>query len=262
MNDQPIGIFDSGVGGISVLRDLAQKWPGENFYYLGDTARLPYGAKSEALIEQFLIQNIKHLLKVGVKAIVVACNSASTILMKTKIPCPVPLLDVIRPNAKWAVEATRTRHIGVVGTRATVASQAYSAAIHALDDGMDIYQTACPLLVPLAEEGWVDDPLTNMVVFRYVSPMLSQPIDTLILGCTHYPLLKAPFSKVVGQGVKLIEPSPGIIAELEARVELRKASQGGKIDIACTDLTPHLQKLFANLLSPIVPNSVSLVDLN
>jgi glutamate racemase len=260
MNDLPIGVFDSGVGGITVLRALTEKWPGEKFLYLADTARLPYGAKSSDTIEQYFIQNLKFLLKEGVKAVVVACNSASSVLMKKKIPSPVPIFNVIHPGARLAAAATRTGHIGVVGTRATMLSEAYVQAIKELSPEANVYQQACPLLVPLVEENWVDDPLTNMVIYRYMQTLLKHPIDTLVLGCTHYPVLKKAFKNVVGASVELVDSPMGIIAELDGAFDL--ATEGdGQIDVACTDLTPHLENLFASMLLPRKANSIRLVDL-
>src|SRR4051812_16924405 len=253
MTDLPIGVFDSGVGGLTVLRALAQKWPGEKFLYLADTARLPYGAKSPETIEQYLIQNMKFLLKAGVKAIVVACNTASSILLDRKIPSPVPVLNVITPGARLAAEATQTGKIGVIGTRATVLSQAYVHAVRAIDPKLEVFQQACPLLVPLIEENWIDDPLTNMVIFRYMSTVMKQPIDTLVLGCTHYPVLKTAIQKVVGNAIQLVDSPMGLIAEFEATFKLSDAKQGGEIHIVCTDLTSHLESLMTKLLMPLKP---------
>jgi glutamate racemase len=261
MNDLPIGVFDSGVGGLTVLRALAKRWPGEKFIYLADTARLPYGTKSPETIEQYLIQNLKFFLQYGVKAIVVACNSASSVLLERRIPCPVPILNVITPGAKLAAQATKTKKIGVLGTRATVLSQAYVHAIQKIDPSIEVQQQACPLLVPLVEENWIDDPLTNMVIYRYLQDLLKQPIDTLVLGCTHYPVLKNAFQKVVGSSVELIDSPLGIIAELERDFKLSVEKDCGEIHVVATDLTTHLEQLIASLILPLKPKSVKLVDL-
>lgn len=260
MNDFPIGVFDSGVGGLTVLKELAHRWPDEKFLYLADTARLPYGAKSPETIEQYLVQNMKFLLKEGVKAIVVACNTASTVLLKKRIPSPVPVFNVIQPGAKVATTTTESGHIGIIGTRATVLSEAYVQAVHALRPEYHVYQQACPLLVPLIEESWIDDPLTNMVIYRYVQTLLKNPIDTLILGCTHYPVLKPSIQKVVGPSVRLVDSAVGVIHEMEEKLQIGGHSSGG-IRLACTDLTDHLETLMARLLSPLKPDSIQVVHL-
>lgn len=260
MNDFPIGVFDSGVGGLTVLRALATRWPNERFLYLADTARLPYGAKSPETIEQYLVQNLKFLLKEGVKAVVVACNSASTVLIQKKIPSPVPVLNVIVPGAKLAAQKTQNRKIGIMGTRATVLSNAYVQAIQTIKSDLEVYQQPCPLLVPLIEENWIDDPLTNMVIYRYLQNLIRHSVDTLVLGCTHYPILRVPIEKVVGKSMQLVDSAAGMIEELEATSLMNEQGEGS-VRIVCTDLTSHLEVMMARLLSPIVPKSVQLVDL-
>lgn len=261
MNDFPIGVFDSGVGGLTVLRALSERWPNEQFLYLADTARLPYGAKSPETIEQYLVQNLGFLLKEDVKAVIVACNTASTVLLQKKIPSPVPILNVIMPGARRAAKLTQTGRIGVIGTRATILSNAYVQAAHSFNTDIEVYQQSCPLLVPLIEENWIDDPLTNMVIYRYLQNLLRHPIDTLILGCTHYPILKSSIERVVGPSIQLVDSAAGLIDELETGFTLRTDKGQGAIHIACTDLTAHLEQLMAKLLSPLSPKSIRLVDL-
>jgi glutamate racemase len=204
---------------------------------------------------------MKYFLKEGVKAIIVACNSASSVLLDRNIPCPVPILNVITPGARLARAATKTGNIGVMGTRATVNSEAYVKAIKSLDSNLQVFQQACPLLVPLIEENWVDDPLTNMVIYRYLQSILKHPIDTLVLGCTHYPILKDAIKKVAGNSIELIDSPAGIVADLDLKMKLSAESGRGEIHVVCTDLTAHLEQLMAKLLSPIIPKSVRLVDL-
>jgi glutamate racemase len=261
MTEFPIGVFDSGVGGLTVLRALAQAWPNEKFLYLADTARLPYGAKSPATIEQYLIENMKFLLKEGVKAIVVACNSASTILLAKKIPSPVPILNVIQPGAQRSAALTKTGRIGIMGTRATVLSEAYVRTLKNINPDLQAFQQACPLLVPLIEENWIHDPLTNMVLYRYLQSLLKQQIDVLVMGCTHYPILKDAIQKVVGNDVQLVEASPGLITEMENSIDLKKSGEG-EIHFTCTDLTPHLENLTHQLLTPLAPKSIRVVNLD
>lgn len=212
---RPIGFFDSGLGGLTVLRSIRSTFPNENLLYLGDTARLPYGTKSPDTIRRYTEQSIRALLAFDVKAIVVACNSASTALLSStdataRIEAPVPLYNVIEPGADVAVRTSTSNRIGVLGTRATVASNAYPKAIEAREKNAVVYQASAPLLVPLVEEGWESDPLTNLVIYRYVAPLLSQSIDTLILGCTHYPALRDGISRVVGSGIALVDSAVAI----------------------------------------------------
>ncbi|RYZ63622.1 MAG: glutamate racemase, partial [Proteobacteria bacterium] len=162
IDDRPIGLFDSGIGGLTVLKTLLGDFPNESFLYLGDTARLPYGSKSAQTIERYLIQNIDFLASRNVKAVVVACNSASTVLLGTTLTFPVPVYNVIEPGAERALKATSGKRIGVLGTKATVAAKSYVNALHARDASVEVFQQACPLLVPLVEEGMEEDPITNL----------------------------------------------------------------------------------------------------
>ncbi len=213
---RPIGFFDSGLGGLTVLKSIRKSFPHENLVYLGDTARLPYGTKSSETIRRYTEQSVRALLKSNVKAIIVACNSASTAILDaaapggTKLDSPVPIYNVIDPGSDVALLASTSKRIGVLGTRATVQSNAYAKAIMTRDPSALVFQYPAPLLVPLVEEGWEDDPLTNLVIYRYVAPLLAQSIDTLILGCTHYPVLRAGFARVVGNGVKLVDSADAI----------------------------------------------------
>src|SRR5437773_8856019 len=189
-DSRPIGVFDSGIGGLTVVKALRDLLPNEKSFYLGDTARVPYGGKSANTVERYSLEMTNVLVDEDVKAIVIACNSASAVaLPKLEKALSVPVVGVIKPGAQAAVAATRNRHIGVIGTRATIKSGAYERAIHALDPKIDIAARPCPLLVPLIEEGWLKDEVTDRVIARYLEPLVRQGIDTLVLGCTHYPLL-------------------------------------------------------------------------
>src|SRR5665213_2683738 len=182
-----IGVFDSGVGGLTVLNALKTRWPAENFVYLADTARLPYGSKSLHTIHQYADQNVRYLAKYKVKAVVVACNSASTAILEAPLKSSIPILNVVEPGARKAVEFSAQKRIGVLGTRATVMSEAYPKAILKIAPEAAVFQQPCPLWVPLVEEGWIEDPITNLIVYRYINSMAREQVDTLILGCTHYP---------------------------------------------------------------------------
>ncbi|MDB4917158.1 MAG: Glutamate racemase [Gemmatimonadetes bacterium] len=204
--DAPIGIFDSGLGGLTVAHAVMRHLPGESLVYFGDTARVPYGPKSPETVRRYSQEIAAFLLEQGVKAIVVACNTATAhalpLLAET---LPVPVLGVVGPGARAAVRATRTGHIGVIGTAGTIRSQAYVRAIHAEAPHMIVTATACPLLVPLVEEGWTNHEVTHLVAREYLDPFLKDEIDTLVLGCTHYPLLKPLIGEIIGRRVRLID---------------------------------------------------------
>ena len=191
---QPIGVFDSGVGGLTVLKHLVQAMPDEQFIYLGDTARVPYGNKSKQTIEHYTIQCIDFLLGFNVKAIVIACNTASALALEiAQKHSPIPIIGMIEPAAHYAIESSNNGNIGIIGTRATIHSQAYEKAISTYADTLHkdthITSIACPLFVPLVEEDWVNHPAATLIAHEYLSPLISKNIDTLVLGCTHYPLL-------------------------------------------------------------------------
>ena len=214
---RPIGVFDSGFGGLTVAAALRVLLPAERIFYVGDTARVPYGGKSAATIERYSFEISRMLLEEGAKLIVVACNTASALAVASlEARLDVPVVGVIRPGAAAAVAATRSKRVGVIGTRATVQSRAYERAIHALDPSVQVEAQACPLLVPLIEEGWLDDPVTDDVIARYLDPMLSNGVDTLVLGCTHYPLLHAALERRAGSGVRLVDSARNCALEVRS----------------------------------------------
>jgi glutamate racemase len=214
---RPIGVFDSGIGGLTVAAALRELLPAERIFYVGDTARVPYGGKSAATIERYSFEISRMLLEEGAKLIVVACNTASALAVASlEARLDVPVVGVIRPGAAAAVAATRSKRVGVIGTRATVQSRAYERAIHALDSSVQVDAQACPLLVPLIEEGWLDDPVTDDVIARYLDPMLSNGVDTLVLGCTHYPLLHAALERRAGSGVRLVNSARNCALEVRS----------------------------------------------
>lgn len=258
-----IGVFDSGVGGLTVLKSLAEAYPQHDFIYLADTARLPYGTKSSSTIANYLSRCIEFLRDHEVDFVVVACNSASTVLIQQGLKFDVPVFNVIEPGAESALEASVNKRIGVLGTRATVLSRAYIQAIKDRDPSAQVFQMAAPLLVPLVEEGWVDDPITNMIVFRYTKPLLDQGVDTLILGCTHYPVLRTSFQKVAGQGFPLVDSPLALARKLASEFPdlSAKSERKGLLRIFCTDLTPHLEQLIQKLISPLASQPVQRVDL-
>ena len=197
--DRPIGVFDSGIGGLTVLKALTAALPGEDFIYLGDTARLPYGTKSNEVIVRYSKENTGFLLAKGIKMLVVACNTSSAVALDAiASETMVPVIGVIEPGARAAAKASRIGKIGVIGTEATIASGAYTRAIQRLSPRAEIYTRACPLLVPLAEEGWTDNAVAELTVAHYLESLKQSGIDTLLLGCTHYPLLREMFAKILG----------------------------------------------------------------
>ena len=201
-----IGIFDSGIGGLTVLKELMTALPRENTIYLGDTARVPYGIRSPETVTRYSFENTKFLLSQEIKMLVVACNTASAIsLAAVQKEFPLPVIGVLEPGARAAVAATRVRRVGVIGTEATIGSGAYERAIRQIDPAIEVYSQACPLFVPLVEEGWFDNDVTELVARRYLDPLRAKSIDTLVLGCTHYPLLKPVIGKVMGEGISLID---------------------------------------------------------
>lgn len=219
--EKPIGVFDSGIGGLTVVKRLMSVLPKESIVYFGDTARVPYGSKSNETVIEYSIQNTKFLLQKGVKAVVVACNTASSIALdELKKNFDIPVIGMIMPGAQMAVEDTRNKKIGVIGTRATISNKAYSKAIKEIDPDIEVFEKACPLFVPLAEEGWTHHKATYEIAEEYLKELREKEIDTLVLGCTHYPILADVIQEVVGRDVKLIDS--GIASSEVVSSELRR----------------------------------------
>jgi len=215
MKNRPIGIFDSGVGGLTVVKEIFKTLPNERIVYLGDTARVPYGTKSPETVKRFSVENVEFLLRFKVKLIVVACNTASsTALAFLKKRFKLPIVGVIKPGARRAVSISRKGKIGVVGTAATIKSEAYKKEMKAISKNIRVVSRACPLFVPLAEEGWVDGKIVLDIAKKYLRPLARSKIDTLILGCTHYPLLKNIISKAIGSNVKIVDSASSVAEEV------------------------------------------------
>lgn len=223
----PIGVFDSGVGGLTVVRAILRYLPKESIVYFGDTARVPYGTKSRETIVKFALEDASFLISKGVKVIVVACNSVSSnALGDLKANFEVPIIGVIETVARAAFESTSNGKIGVVGTKATIESEAYEMALRRQKRNIDVRSVPCPLFVPLAEEGWLDNEITRLVVREYLTPLLEWGMDSLLLGCTHYPLLRGAISKVVGDGVRLVDSGEATARELKSLLEAKGLSSG------------------------------------
>lgn len=251
---QPIGVFDSGVGGLTVMRALMKTMPQEDIVYFGDTARVPYGNKSRATIVRFSRQIVNFLLSRSVKAIVVACNTASAYALdELRSAFDLPIEGVILPGAEAAVAATRNGRVGVIGTYATVSSQAYDRAIAALNPAIRPVKVACPLFVPLVEEGFTTGEITERVVEHYLAPLKSQGIDTLVLGCTHYPLLKDAIASYMGADVLCIDPAKNTAEALRARLDaaglLRGGARAARYSFAVSDAEERMTA-FANRIMP------------
>jgi glutamate racemase len=232
---RPIGVFDSGIGGLTVVRALTRHLPRENVVYFGDTARVPYGPKSPQVVREYSVQDTEFLMTHDVKMIVVACNTVSSVALDLVMKrAGVPVVGVILPGAKAAVESTRNGRVGVIGTVGTIASNAYVNAIRLLDPGVTVFSQACPLFVPLAEEGWTEHAATELIVKEYLFPLKRERIDTVVLGCTHYPILAGAISRYLGDGVRLIDSGEAAAKEVEGIL----ASGGLSND---SSARPHIQ---------------------
>lgn len=238
----PIGVFDSGIGGLTVAAALREHLPSEHILYIGDTARVPYGGKSRRTVERYGIEIGGLLLAENAKVIVVACNTASALAVpRMQKVFNVPVQGVIRPGAAAAVAQSKNGRIGVIGTRATVASGAYEQAIHAINPDASVFSKACPLLVPLIEEGMFEDPITDQVLARYLEPLLQEGIDTLVLGCTHYPLAYDAIARAAGPQISLVDSAENCalaISQLLSEKNLLAPSEIlGRLDVSLTDAT-------------------------
>ncbi|MEJ2696392.1 MAG: glutamate racemase [Candidatus Sulfobium sp.] len=204
--DLPVGVFDSGIGGLTVLKELLAVLPNEGIVYLGDTARVPYGIRSADTVTRYSFENTRFLFSIGIKLLVVACNTVSSISIQAiRASIGIPVIGVIEPGARAAAAVTRNNRVGVIGTDATVRSGSYSRAIKAVNHSIEVFGLPCPLFVPLVEEGWTEGAIVELTAERYLREMKDKGIDTLVLGCTHYPLIKDVLSKIMGQGVVLID---------------------------------------------------------
>ncbi len=259
MNDRknaPIGVFDSGVGGLTVAREIMRNLPGERIVYFGDTARVPYGSKSKETVLRYSRQIVRFLKTQNVKTIVVACNTASALALETiQQETDIPMIGVVKPGAKVAAETTRNNKIGLIGTSATVKSDLYRTIIQEINPDIQVIGQACPLFVPLVEEGWWKDPVTVEVAKRYLDPLLEQGIDTLILGCTHYPLLRSLLRGIAGDQVTLVNPAYETARALGRLLREQDLEAEGKKEeefpyrFYVSDEEAHFQR-FANSILP------------
>jgi glutamate racemase len=259
---RPIGIFDSGIGGLTVLAALQRRLPGEGYIYLGDTARLPYGTKSAETVVRYALRAADFLAGHGIKMLVVACNTASAAALPAlEQAMTIPVVGVVTPGARAAVALT-SGSVGIIGTESTVASGAYLRAVHALRPEVEVVARACPLFVPLAEEGWWDHPVTREVARLYLEAFTGGRVDTLILGCTHYPLLRGVIGATVGDRVRLVDSAEAVageVAELVGRGGLAAPAAAG-LRLLVTDAAARITRI-ARLILPEVAVNLELVDL-
>ncbi len=257
MNKNPIGIFDSGIGGLTVAREIRRILPNEDIIYLGDTARLPYGTKSIDAIIQFSLENTQFLMSRGAKFIVIACYSSTSVALDVvKRSVSVPVMGVIRPGVKKALEVSKTGRIGVIGTSLTIYSGAYEKVFREINETCEVLGKACPLLVSLVEEGWLDHPATELIAQSYLSPLKNDNIDTLLLGCTHFPLLMPIFKKIMGD-INYVDASREVgvtLAQELNRLNLEYAGEGGTLSIYLTDLSMNFKEIGERFLSEPMKN--------
>ncbi len=257
---KPIGVFDSGIGGLTVVRALKQIMPAEDIVYFGDTARLPYGTKSEETIIRFAHQDAEFLIARDVKLVIVACHSASSVaLASLQKSFAVPIVGVIDPGARRAVATTKNNRIGVIGTRATIAAGAYERAVKNCKNGIEIFAKPTPLFVPLVEEGWLDDQVAELVARQYLAPLQNEGIDTLLLGCTHYPLLKPVIGRVLGSGIFLVDSGEETAQAAKQVLEERNlitAETNGSCRYYLSDLTPNFSKIGERFLGEPMPEVI------
>jgi len=254
-----IGVFDSGVGGLTVVKELIRQLPSEDIVYFGDNARVPYGIKSKEIVIRFSIENILFLLKQEVKLICVACNTVSSVALPIiKSHFRVPIVGVITPGVREAVYATQNKHIGVIGTRGTIESHTYENEIRQLDPAIKVTAVACPLFVPFAEEGWLNGSEVLSVAKKYLKPLKDSRVDTVILGCTHYPLLKPIIKKALGAKVTLIDSAKQVAMEvkriLATEGRLNLGARHGKHKFYVSDNTKWFSSVAERFLGAPLPN--------
>lgn len=252
-NSAPIGVFDSGIGGLTVAREIMRQIPNETIIYFGDTARVPYGSKSKQTIITYSRQIVKFLQTKDVKAIVIACNTASAFALETvSREVSIPVIGVVKPGAKVAASSTRNGKIGIIGTEGTINSGIYNTYLSKTNPDIKVYGKACPLFVPLVEEGWLADPVTVEVAKRYMNELKEYDIDTLVLGCTHYPLIRHMIGSVLGDKVTLVNPAYETARTLKIVLEqngLESVTPAGEHKFFVSDGAEKFQR-FANTILP------------
>jgi glutamate racemase len=262
--ERAIGVFDSGIGGLTVLKEILRFLPGEELLYLGDTARVPYGTKSPGTVLRYALEAAAFLHRRQVKTLVVACNTASSVaIARLEERFNLPVIGVIEPGARKAVSVTRSGKVGVIGTEGTIRSGAYTRAIQALDPAIEVFTAPCPLFVPLVEEGWADHQVAHLAAREYLSPLVARGIDTLVLGCTHYPLLKTTLHQVLGPEVTLIdsaEETALLVGRLLGKNGALRSAAPGWPRYFVTDDPARFEKVGGAFVGSLLQN-VELVDI-
>lgn len=259
----PIGVFDSGVGGLTVAKEIMNRLPKESLIYFGDTARVPYGNKSEETVITYSRQIARFLCSHSVKAIVIACNTASAFALETlSHELPVPVIGVLKPGAKAAAKATKNGRIGVIATNGTIRSGLYGSYLHTLSPDVSVFGQPCPLFVPLVEEGMCADSVTKEIAVRYLNPLLDDGIDTLVLGCTHYPLLTDVIGEVAGSGVTLVNPAYETAKELESMLSQNNLLNESASSAAHRFFVSDGEEQFRRFANSILPCELEEADVN
>ena len=252
MDNRKIGVFDSGLGGLTVVREMQKLMPEESVVYFGDIARLPYGSKSKETITEFSHQIMRFLLKSDVKAVIIACGTASAnALEDLQETYDLPITGVVEPGAREAARTTKNGRIGITGTEATIRSGAYDRLLKGLNPQTEVFSKACPLFVPLVEEGWFKDDITRSVVKRYLAELKEQQVDTLVLGCTHYPLLKRLIGEEIGEEVILVNPSSSVVKEMKEYLQQNQMQSGaeqGEYEFYVSDSTEKFRQFGQQVL--------------
>jgi glutamate racemase len=265
MKTAPIGVFDSGIGGLTVVREIIRRLPGENIIYLGDTARVPYGTKSSRTVIAYSHHNARFLVSKGIKMLVVACNTSSAVsLPSLSSELEIPVIGVIGPGAKKAGEVTKSGRVGVIGTPSTVKSSAYKKALEAISPDIEVFSRACPLFVPLADEGWTEGEISELIAKKYLAPFKEYDIDVLVLGCTHYPLLKPTIQKVMGGGITLVDSAEETAKEIERVLKERDFLNAGgeppSREYYLTDVSDTFVSIAGRFLGEKIEN-IEMVDI-
>lgn len=261
--ENPIGVFDSGIGGLTVFKELMQILPNENIIYFGDTARVPYGTKSEQTIKEYSIQNTKFLLSKNVKAIVIACNTSSAVaLSEIQSLTQIPVIGVIKPGSEAAAKITKNKKVAVIGTTATILSKAYEKEIKLIDPTIEVYGKDCPLFVPIVEEGWSNHKIAELAAEEYLAELRKQSIDTMVLGCTHYPLLRNTIQKVIGENVTLVDSgieTAKVVKEILKRENLlNKSSMKPNYTFFVSDLPQKFKQIGEMFLGREIDNLIKI----
>lgn len=261
MDNRPIGVFDSGFGGLTVLKEIMSMMPGESIVYFGDNGRAPYGTKSKETVQKYTFQDIRFLLNQDIKMIVIACNTASACSIKqVKNTFEIPIIEVIEPGASTAVRESSRKRIGVIGTNATINSGVYENAIHNIDNAVEVFAQACPLFVPLAEAGWWENDIAERIAREYLIPLKEYDIDTLVMGCTHYPLLYNTINKVLGPDVKLVSSAQEVAKVVKNVITSNDIGRDPEISPVYRYYTSDSVELFESLGSSILGKDIIAVE--